>query len=142
MRLLLSLGLAFGVIGLAAADDKNPLDGKWVIESLTRDGKDESAKYKGGTRGNTGEKYAMVPPAGSEAKAAEGTFSVDASKTPATIDMKPGSGQYKGKTLPGIYKLEGETLTIAFAEPGKDRPTAFESKPGGGVVLVVHKKAK
>lgn len=38
--------------------------------------------------------------------------------------------------------MEGETLTIAFAMPGKDRPTAFESKAGGGVVLVVHKKVK
>jgi uncharacterized protein (TIGR03067 family) len=142
MRSLLSLGLAFGVLALATADDKNPLEGKWVIESLTRDGKDESAKYKGATRVNTGGKYSMVPPAGSTAKPAEGTFTVDAGKMPPTVDMKPGSGQYEGKTLAGIYKLDGDTLTIAFAEPGKDRPTAFESKPGSGVVLVVHKKAK
>ena len=60
----------------------------------------------------------------------------------ATIDLVPGKGRYEGKTLPGIYKLEGDTLTIAFAEPGKDRPTAFESKAGSGVVLVVHKRAK
>jgi uncharacterized protein (TIGR03067 family) len=143
MRSLLSLGLAFGVLGLAAAQDqKNPLEGKWVIESLVRDGKDESGSYKGGTRANTGDKYTVSPPAGSPQSAASGTFGVDASKTPATIDMKPGSGRYQGKTLPGIYKLDGDTLTIAFAEPGKDRPTAFESKPGSGVVLVVHKKAK
>jgi uncharacterized protein (TIGR03067 family) len=142
MRVLLSLGLALGVVGLAAADDKNPLEGKWVIESLTRDGKDESGMYKGGTRVNTGLKYKMVPPGGSSVKTAEGSFTVDATKTPATIDMQPGSGQYEGKTLPGIYKLDGETLTIAFAMPGKDRPKAFESKAGTGVVLVVHKKAK
>ena len=144
MRTLLSLGLAFGVLGLAAADDnKNPLEGKWVIESLTRDGKDESAMYKGGTRVNTGMKYKMVPPGGSAVKTAEGTFTADAAKTPATIDLMPGSGQYEGKTLPGIYKLEGDTLTIAFTvPPGKDRPKAFESKAGSGVVLVVHKRAK
>jgi uncharacterized protein (TIGR03067 family) len=142
MRSLLSMGLAFGALGLAAADDKNPLEGKWVIESLTRDGRDESGSYKGGTRTNTGQKYTVAPPLGSSQSAASGTFTVDASKTPPTIDMKPGSGRYEGKTLPGIYKLEGDTLTIAFAEPGKDRPKAFESKPSSGVVLVVHKKAK
>ncbi len=143
MRSLLSLGLALGVLGLAAADDKNPLEGKWVIESLTRDGKDDSATYKGGTRVNTGMKYQMIPPGGSSVKTAEGTFTVDATKTPATIDLMPGSGQYEGKRLPGIYKLEGDTLTIAFAvPPAKERPKAFESKAGSGVVLVVHKKAK
>lgn len=93
MRLLLSLGLAFGVIGLAAADDKNPLEGKWVIEALTRDGKDESPMYKGGTRENTGTKYKMIPPGGSSATTAEGSFTLDPSKTPATIDLVPGKGQ-------------------------------------------------
>lgn len=143
MRVLLSLGLAVGVVGLAAGqDNKTPLEGTWVIESLVRDGKDESANYKGGKRVNTGTKYTMVPPGGSKAQAAEGGFTVNADKTPATIDMMPGRGQYEGKTLQGIYKVEGDTLTIAFAQTGKDRPTAFESKPGSGVVLVVHKRAK
>ena len=113
-----------------------------MIESLTRDGKDDSATYKGGTRENTGMRYKMIPPGGSSAQTAEGTFTIDPKKTPATIDLVPGKGRYEGKTLPGIYKLEGDTLTIAFAEPGKDRPTAFESKAGSGVVLVVHKRAK
>jgi uncharacterized protein (TIGR03067 family) len=143
MRTLLSLGLLAAAAGLAITEDKkNPLEGKWVIESLTRNGQDQSAGYKGGTRVNTGDKYSMIPPAGSTAKAAAGTFALDTSKTPATIDMKPGSGRYEGKTLPGIYKLERDTLTVAFAEPGKDRPTAFESKSGSGIVLVVHKRAK
>lgn len=143
MRVLLSLGLVLGVVGLSAADEKpTPLEGKWVIESLVRDGKDQSGMYKGGTRVNTGTKYKMVPPGGSAVQTAEGGFSIDATKTPATIDLQPGKGTYEGKTLPGIYKVEGDTLTIAFAEPGKERPKAFESTAGSGVVLVLHKKAK
>ena len=143
MRTLLSLGLLAAAAGLSVGQDqKTPLEGKWVIESLTRDGKDQSPMYKGGTRENTGTRYKMIPPGGSSVKTAEGGFTLDPKKTPATIDLVPGKGQYEGKTLPGIYKLEGDTLTIAFAEPGKDRPTAFESKPGSGIVLVVHKRAK
>jgi hypothetical protein len=33
-------------------------------------------------------------------------------------------------------------MTMCFAEPGKDRPTKFESKESSGLVLVVYKKAK
>ena len=40
-----------------------------------------------------------------------------------------------------IYHLHTEG-PAPFAEPGKDRPTAFESKDGSGVVVAVHKKAK
>lgn len=54
--------------------------------------------------------------------------------------MKPDGGRYKGKTLLGIVKADGDTLAICFAEPGKDRPTAFEARDGW--VLAVHKKAK
>ena len=69
-------------------------------------------------------------------------WSSDVSRGNHHCDMKPSSGRYKDKVLQGIAKLDGDTLTVAFAEPGKDRPTSFESKPGSGVVVAVHKKAK
>lgn len=119
------------------ADDKKPLEGKWTIESITRDGKADDA-LKGATRVHEGDKYTITPPKDSKAPATEGTFTVDGEKK--TIDMKPSSGNFKGKTLQGIYKLDGDTLTVAFAE--KERPKDFESKAGTGVVVAVMKKAK
>ena len=140
MRLLLSLGLVCGLLGVAAADaKKDPTAGNWVVESVTRDGKAD-ASLKGATRTHEGGKYSMSVP-GKDIKLT-GTYTVDASKSPITIDMKPDAGQYKGKTLQGIVKDDSGTVTVAFAEPGKDRPTAFESAAGSGVVLVVLKKAK
>jgi len=141
MRTLLALGLLAAVLGTATADDKNPTAGKWVIESVTRDGKADD-DLKGAVRVHAGDKYTVTPAAGAKTPAVSGTFAADAGKTPATIDMKPASGRYKDKTLLGIYKLDGDALTVAFAEPGKDRPTGFDSKPGGGVVVAVHKRAK
>lgn len=142
MRALMCVAVVVLAGSLAVADDATKLAGKWTIESLTRDGKNEDAAYKGGVRVHDGGKYSVTPPAGSAVPPVEGTFTADAAKTPGTIDMKPGSGRYKGQTLQGIFKLEGDTLTVAFAEPGKDRPAGFESKAGSGVVVVVHKKAK
>ena len=39
-------------------------------------------------------------------------------------------------------KVDGDTLTIAYGEPGKDRPAKFESTAGSGVTVAVHKRAK
>lgn len=142
MRALLSVGVLAAALGVTAADDKkDPTIGRWTIESLTRDGKPDD-RLKGAVRVHDGSKYTVTPPAGSTTGPIEGTYAVDSSKSPATIDMKPASGQYKDKTLSGIVKVEGDTLTIAFAEPGKDRPATFESKPGSGITVAVHRRAK
>lgn len=142
MRVLLSLSLFALTVGVTGADDKkDPTEGKWIIESLTRDGKADD-ELKGATRTHANGKYVVKPAGGVKSLPIEGTYTVDASKMPATIEMKPAAGRYKDKTLLGIAKVDGDTLTVAFAEPGKDRPTSFESKAGGGVVVAVHKKAK
>jgi uncharacterized protein (TIGR03067 family) len=65
-------------------------------------------------------------------------FKVDTKRTPwEATDTLPDGTQIKG-----IYTLDGDTLTSCVAEPGKDRPTEFASKPGTGHTLRTFKRAK
>jgi uncharacterized protein (TIGR03067 family) len=142
MKALFSLGLVALSFTIAEAEDKkDPTTGKWVIESIVRDGKD-SPPLKGATREHADGAYTITPVKDSKATPSGGTYTVDASKSPIAIDMKAKGGNYDGKTLLGIVKVEGDTMTICFAEPGKDRPSKFESTAGSGLVLAVCKKVK
>jgi uncharacterized protein (TIGR03067 family) len=138
-RTLMASAVLVLTVGAISADDKKVLDGKWVIETVTRDGKVDDA-YTNATRVHEAGKYTMTAAEGKKLPTTDGLYTIDSEKK--TIDMKPAGGRYKDKTLVGIFKLDGDTLTIAFAEPGKERPKDYESKEGSGVVLAVMKKAK
>ncbi len=141
MKTLLPVLSLTGFLVIAAAqaqDNAKDLDGKWVVVSAERDGKADD-NLKGAVRVNAGGKYTVTPKDG---KPIPGAFKVDATKKPRTMDMMPEEGRYKGKTLLGVYEVDGDTLKVCFAEPGKDRPTEFISKAGSGHVLVLHKRVK
>ena len=67
----------------------------------------------------------------------EGAYKLDPAKAPKEIDVSA-----HNKMLPGIYKLEGDTLTLCADHGGAERPTEFASKAGTDVVLVVLKREK
>jgi uncharacterized protein (TIGR03067 family) len=54
------------------------------------------------------------------------------------------AGPTPGREVPwtGTYELDGDTLRLCLAPPGKPRATALESKPGSGLSLEVWKRVK
>jgi uncharacterized protein (TIGR03067 family) len=74
----------------------------------------------------------------------EGTVKkINATKKPKTIDSEITAGDNKGKTILGIYELEGDTLRICVVLPGKgERPTEFSAGAGSGCALTVYKREK
>jgi len=60
---------------------------------------------------------------------------LDPSRDPKAIDVIPDGGQDRGERVLGIYKLEGDRLTICMAAPGQPRPKAFKAEKGSGYTL-------
>lgn len=126
----------------AVVKDLTALKGTWTVVSATRDGNkltDEQIKNVRFTIGENG--TALVK--NGEQILFEGTIKIDPTKTPKTEDATQTSeGENKGKTTLSIYEIEGDTLKICSAEPGKDRPAEFSSKSGSGHFLRVFKREK
>lgn len=68
---------------------------------------------------------------------------IGATKKPKTVDTEVTAGEHKGKTIQGIYEIDGDTLRVCVALPGKgERPTEFSAKAGSGCNLTVYKRDK
>jgi uncharacterized protein (TIGR03067 family) len=65
-------------------------------------------------------------------------ITVDGDNDPKTIDFIFLERPDKGKKSLGIYKLEGkDKIVLCWSDPGKERPTKYESKPDSGILLQV-----
>ncbi len=101
--------------------DKEKLQGTWNVTAMSFGDKKQDIPEGTLTVIFAGDKMTVKSPKGDE----EGTYKLDTSKKPMTIDttMKKGG---KEETSRGIYELQGDTLKLGF---GKDaRPKDFTSK--------------
>ncbi len=69
-------------------------------------------------------------------------YRLDPTKSPKQIDQRFTGGTIGPWIARGIYKLEGETLTICYGGPNVARPTEFTAKPGDGRTMRVHKRVE
>jgi uncharacterized protein (TIGR03067 family) len=70
-------------------------------------------------------------------------YQLDPARKCKTIDLRPvdPNGRSMGETEPGVYELNGDTLTICKpVEPNRTRPTEVESKPDSGTMVMVFKR--
>ena len=117
--------------GANSSDEK--LDGEWALTSFVKDGKKVPEEDFKGMRIRFATSPGTVTVTKGEKTLAEGTIDVDPAKQPKTINVTITSeGAQKGKTSLGIYRVDGDILTLCIDETGKVRPKEFASKPGSG----------
>jgi uncharacterized protein (TIGR03067 family) len=119
------------------AKDLAKLQGTWNRVSAEVNGKKVAAEeLKGVTLTVKGDGYTLKQ--GDQTRT--GTVKIDATKKPKQIDIISAEGPNKGKSLLGIYEVDGDTLRYCIAQPGKTRPTEFAGKEGQS--LFVNQRAK
>ena len=65
------------------------------------------------------------------------TIELDPAASPKAIDVIPDGGPNRGERVLGIYKLDGDGLTICVAEPRRPRPKDFQAGKGSRQTLRV-----
>ena len=68
------------------------------------------------------------------------SFVTDPRQNPATIDIRMGVAGQGGWR--GIYKVEGDTLTLCLVNGDRERPKAFESTPDRPTTVWVFKRVQ
>jgi uncharacterized protein (TIGR03067 family) len=124
----------------AARKDLDQLQGTWTIVSMEREGEAAATEeLEGLTCVYENDLFTLKK---NDQPRRLGIITLDASRSPKAINTWDLNGPYTDATVPGIYELKGDTLRLCFSRPGAGRPTEFSTKSGGGLLLVVYKKAR
>ncbi|HEY2157551.1 MAG TPA: TIGR03067 domain-containing protein [Isosphaeraceae bacterium] len=100
-------------------------EGTWKFVSMEFEGKAvPEASFKDARMTCEGDRFTTK-----SEQPSKGTFAVDPTVKPKTIDISVEANGQKFKIL-GIYELEGDTYKICSAAPGQPRPTEFAAPKG------------
>ena len=114
----------------AIAEEMKKLQGTWKQIAYERDGVTEPLDEQGWEPRVTftGDTFVVTLADGSIP--IKGTYKLDPTRDPKTIDWNDTIGEDAGKTLLAIYSLEGDRLVFCAAYPGLERPTELRTRPG------------
>lgn len=141
--LLLVAALGFGAPALKDPPKKpHNIVGEWVVESMMSAGKarpltGDPLKYVFTSDGKW-----IVYRGERKIGGDERRCFTDAKKDPPTIDLIIDVSDMESRKTLGIYKVEGDTLTLCMGRVNGDRPKNFEPTVDAPATLYVFKRAK
>ena len=114
----------------AITEEMKKFQGTWKQIAYERDGMTEPLDEQGWEPRVTfvGDTFVVTLADGSIP--IKGTYKLDPTRDPKTVDWMDSIGEDAGKTLLAIYSLEGDRLVFCAAYPGLERPTEFRTRPG------------
>jgi len=133
--------------GGKAAEENDPhpsdLSGNWHAVSFEQDGRkkfsDEEVRTITARFHNC--RYSITPLPWAPEGSFDGTYQIDGdTEEPKSFSLYPAKGPLKGQAFRGIYRVEGDTLTLCLSWPPIDRPAEFRSRPNSTIVLAVFKR--
>jgi len=123
------------------APKKDPgIVGEWVAEKMVAGGMELPLQQGGAFTFLFAPDGKLIVKEGTKEKPEEASYTVDPKKTPAEIDLVP-PAQEKVGTMAGIFKIDGDVLTLCFTMMG-ERPKSFESPVGAMTMLMTLKRVK
>jgi uncharacterized protein (TIGR03067 family) len=124
----------------ANAKEYRVFEGTWRIVAMQIGGKDFPAEaFKNSLLIFKGRDFTAI----NHRATTRGSFLVDTTKSPKTMDITIIDGPAKGAIYKNIYELKGDTYKLCgTSTAGKDRPKDFESKSDNGYIVQVLKREK
>src|SRR5215211_3796247 len=124
---LLGLALTVGAPALKDKDKAPSLIGEWEVESIGTNGA-QTATTPGLRYTFTDDGQWLIRRNGKDTSPTIGRgFTVDPKRNPPAVDLVTNTKVANPSRLLGIYKVEGDTLTIVGTRAkGADRPTKFD----------------
>jgi uncharacterized protein (TIGR03067 family) len=119
--------------------DVDPLLGQWVGEKAETGGMPLPVPVGGMSMEFKPDGKLVMTDGGKPPE--EAGYKADPKKDPHEIDVVPPAAGGKVMTMLGIYKVDGDSLTLCLAAAG-ERPTKFESAAGQATILLTFKRAK
>jgi uncharacterized protein (TIGR03067 family) len=133
-----ALVLCFTLTAPAPKQEAPKLLGTWNVEKVIAMGKEQAQPP--GLRLTFKDHGRCLSQEDENERVTESKYKIDMSQNPPHIEMHPAYEGAKHAAL-GIFKIEGDTLTICVSMKGA-RATKFESTELGLNVLMTYKRAK
>jgi uncharacterized protein (TIGR03067 family) len=125
---------ALAIVSCSSSPRSGPtLAGQWApVTAELGGGAFPVANFGGATLSLTADTY--------EFAGDKGTYSVSLAVSPARMDIRGREGPNAGRTIPAIYELAGDQLTICYQLGPGERPRDFTSPKGSQVLIVRYKR--
>lgn len=141
--ILLSAAIIIGAPAKKDAPKAEPgIVGVWIPQTTTLLGKESKSRDSDDTRYEfTADGKQIVRGAAADSKGTAHEYKVDTTANPATIDISIRTPGGRVNKLIGIYKIEGDTLTVV-TRTDDVRPKKFEANDGVRQMMMTFKREK